>query len=210
MQCFRLNSIVVLLCLLLTSCRQPPYAALVKEQGVSSCLQQQKPVFTSVLYRAEVEILKNQLSGLLIIKRMPDSTIRTIFSNEMGLKFFDFEYSDTGFAVKSVLKQLDREVVINQLKADIGYVLMYRIKPDQPDEVWTTGRQKYYAFKNAELRTYYITDEHCSTLQRIEHAAPKKKLVSIDLQPYRKGLPDSVFIAHQTYHFTISLKQIDQ
>ena len=38
-------------------------------------------------------VVGNHLSGLLLIKKMPDSSTRMVFSNEMGLGFFDFEFA---------------------------------------------------------------------------------------------------------------------
>src|SRR3954470_17408758 len=61
-----------------------------------SILQKFKPNFTVALYNTKVDVVGNHLSGLLLIKKMPDSTTRMVFSNEMGYKFFDFEFDNAG------------------------------------------------------------------------------------------------------------------
>ena len=52
-------------------------------------LQKFKPEFKIALYKANVNVAGNYLSGLLLIKKMPDSSMRLVFSNEIGFKFFD-------------------------------------------------------------------------------------------------------------------------
>ncbi|MBK7307905.1 MAG: hypothetical protein IPI88_13305 [Chitinophagaceae bacterium] len=50
-------------------------------------LQKFKPAFTVALYNTTVDVMGNHFSGLLLIKKMPDSSTRMVFSNEMGLGF---------------------------------------------------------------------------------------------------------------------------
>ncbi len=59
------------------------------ETGDVNLIQKFKPAFTVALYKTEVNVTGKYLSGLLIIKSMPDSSLRMVFSNEMGFKFFD-------------------------------------------------------------------------------------------------------------------------
>src|SRR5436190_6110153 len=59
-------------------------------------LQKFKPTLGVALYNTTVDVAGNHLSGLLLIKKMPDSSTRMVFSNEMGLSFFDFEFAADG------------------------------------------------------------------------------------------------------------------
>ncbi len=63
------------------------YKGLQNASGDISCIQKFKPVFTSALYNTQVNVVGKHLSGLLLIKTMPDSSIRIVFSNELGFKF---------------------------------------------------------------------------------------------------------------------------
>ena len=72
-----------------------------------SVIQKFKPAFTVALYSTTVNVVGNHLSGLLLIKKMPDSSTRMVFSNEMGLTFFDFEFTPEGnFKVYSIIKKM--------------------------------------------------------------------------------------------------------
>src|ERR1700722_9245864 len=95
------------------------YKNLQKTTGGTDCLQKFRPVFTSALYSAEVDITGKHLSGLLLLKKMPDSSTRIVFSNEMGFTFFDFEFSAGGdFKVYTIIKQMNKKPVIKTLRKD--------------------------------------------------------------------------------------------
>ena len=93
--------------------------------GDAAVLQKFKPAFSVALYKTNADVVGNHLSGLLLIKKMPDSSIRMVFSNEMGFKFFDFEFStDGGFKVFSIIHQMDKKAVIKTLRKDFELVMM--------------------------------------------------------------------------------------
>ncbi len=118
---------ISVLCVLI-GCSQNPYQNLQSASANSSCLNNLRPEFTSVLYNAHINVVGKHLSGLLIFKTMPDNSTRVVFSNEMGVTFFDFQFSDSGgFKVFHCIKQLNRKAVINQLKKDIGMILMHNV-----------------------------------------------------------------------------------
>ena len=59
-------------------------------------IQKFKPVFTVALYKANVDVVGNHLSGLLLFKKMHDSSTKVVFSNEMTLSFFDLNFAAVG------------------------------------------------------------------------------------------------------------------
>src|SRR5258706_1999072 len=77
------------LCLL--SCASS-YHDLQPVQGNASCLKKFRPVFHADWYNASVDVIGKHLSGLLLFKMMPDSSTRVVFTNEVGVTFFDFEF----------------------------------------------------------------------------------------------------------------------
>ena len=72
------------------------YKNLQHTTGDPGNVQRFKPVITTALYKIDVNVVGKYLSGLLLLKTMPDSSIRMVFSNEMGFKFFDFEFASGG------------------------------------------------------------------------------------------------------------------
>ena len=75
---------------LIISCNT--YRHLQKIQSGENCVQQFKPVFKQVMYETSADANDIHISGLLMIKNMPDSSTRIVFTNEMGFPYFDFGF----------------------------------------------------------------------------------------------------------------------
>ena len=56
-----------------------------------------QPKFSTTLYRTQIDVVGKHLSGLLFFKKLPDESFRVVFTNEMGLNFFDFHFADHQF-----------------------------------------------------------------------------------------------------------------
>ncbi len=173
-------------------------------------LQKFKPVFNVALYNTHVDVMGNHLSGLLLIKKMPDSTVRMVFSNEIGFKFFDFEFSSNGaFKVYSVIKQMNKKSVLKTLRKDFELILMDRLDSSEVS-VHTNNGLIYYVFPQSKGYYYYITNSTGDKLVRMERASKKKTVVEAIMENYIKGIPDTIGISHKTFNFTIGLKRIER
>ena len=169
-----------------------------------------KPAFNVALYKTEVDVVGNHLSGLLLIKKMQDSCIRMVFSNEMGFKFFDFEFTpDRNFKVYSIIKQMNKKAVIKTLRKDFELILMEGLD-SAAVSVRTNNGLKYYVFPQTTGYNYYITDSTGDKLVRMERASKRKTVVQAIMKDYINGIPDTIGISHKTFNFTIGLKQIER
>jgi hypothetical protein len=195
--------------ILLAACGPSPYKDLASVPGNATALQGLKPEFATVLYRTQIDVVGKHLSGLLFFKTLPDGSIRSVFANEMGLNFFDFEFRENGFRVVHVLDQLDKKPVIRQLRKDLGYLIMYQVDFEHGRHLQGHGEQ-YFAIPAGKETMYYVTDSASTHLNRIEAASKHKKKVIETLTGQKHGMPDSVFIDHKLFAFTISLKQIEK
>ena len=184
------------------------YKSLSTSTGDVSCIQKFKPRFNSTLYNTQVNVVGKHLSGLLLFKSMPDSSLRIVFSSEMGVKFFDFEFGPGGlFKVHHVMKQLDKKSVINMLKSDFELIL---IRNKTPENVLIKKDSSYtwYGFPVNKETHYYITNQACDSLVRIENAMKRKPKVQIVMLDYNNGIPDSIGITHRNFNMDIGLKYI--
>jgi hypothetical protein len=173
-----------------------------------SALQKFKPLLGTALYSTKVDVVGNHLSGLLLIKKMPDSSIRMVFSNEMGFKFFDFEFKPNGeFKVYSVIKQMNKKAVLKTLRKDFELVLMNRMDTNTASTYMDKGLL-YFVFPQTKGYNYYITDSSATTLIGMQRASKRKVVVDAIMQDYIGGIPDTVGITHKTFSFTIGLKSI--
>ena len=175
-----------------------------------SSIQKFKPAFSVALYNTTVDVVGNHLSGLLLIKKMPDSSTRMVFSSEMGLTFFDFEFSANGdFKVHSIIKKMNKRSVLKTLRHDFELILMNGLDSSQAS-IRNEGDLICFAFPQSKGFNYYFTDATRSVLVRIERASKKKTVVEAIMQNYINGIPDTIGISHKTFNFTIGLKRIER
>lgn len=194
-----------------SSCAPKAYKNLQQTDGSAECLQKFQPKFERVLYRTSVDVVGNHLSGILLIKQMPDSTTRLLFTNEAGFKFFDFEFSKSGdFKVYSIIDKMNKESVKKTLQKDFQLILFnqplinlksYQFKQQKNNE-------NYFAYNEGEDFYYYITNPDCSQLLRMERGSSTKKVLEAFAKDLKDGVPDSINIHHVNFNFEINLKRI--
>ncbi|MES1219248.1 MAG: hypothetical protein ABUT20_27325 [Bacteroidota bacterium] len=182
-----------------------------KKEADLNCVQSFKPVFTTALYNTKVNVVGKHLSGLLIIKTMPDSSIRIVFSNEAGFKFFDFGFLGNDFKVYYIYKEMDKKAVIKTLRKDFQLVLMnnldfkkgYLLKNNN-----NSNNYNFYTFPDGKDHYYYITDSLCRQLIRMERGSSRKPVMTAIAENFNQGIPDTIGITHSNFNFDIGLKRI--
>jgi|SRR6186713_1029359 len=169
-----------------------------------------RPVITTALYKIEVNVIGKYLSGLLLLKKMPDSSVRMVFSNEMGFKFFDFEFAaDGAFKVNYIIPQMNKKPVITTLRKDFELVLM-RSLDSATAYIRKDSQFLYYVFPQTKGFYYYITNPAGDQLVRMERASRRKPVVQVIMKNYSHGTPDTIGITHKNFNFTIGLKKIER
>ena len=187
-----------------------PYRTLRPFTGNPACLRAFQPDYNGVVYRTEVDVVGKHLGGLLILKTMPDSSTRIVFTSEMGLTFFDFAFSKDGaFKVYHIIKQMDKKPVIKTLRKDFELILWEHTDPVHL-RMLTNGKEFYYGFPQEKGINYYITDSACTRLVRAEKSSSRKPFVTAEWPGFAGGTPDSVLIRHTQFSFTIALKRLAQ
>jgi hypothetical protein len=186
------------------------YKNLQKTAGDAACVLQFRPQFSKALYNTQVDIVGKHLSGILLIKKMPDSSMRMLFSNELGFKFFDFEFSAAGnFKVYYIIKQMEKKAVLKTLRKDFELILMQHLDFSTA-HVLKDAQYLYYTFPQEKGSYYYITDSSCQALVRIEKSSKRKPVVKAIMLNYYEGIPDTIGITHTKFNFTIGLKRLQQ
>ena len=195
------------LAILLTGCKNY-YKGLKLGTGDVKCIEKFAPQFTKVMYSAYVDVTKHHFSGILLMRLMPDGGTRIVFTNEVGVKFFDLGFAGDGAFTKFyVLPKLDKKAVVIALKNDLALILLH---PDLAKaKVQTNGTSKYITVPNKKGNHHYITDVDCTKLVRIEKASKRKPVVIAELMDYKNGVPDSIHISHKNFNFNIALKHIE-
>lgn len=208
--CLKLSSLSLLLLVLLVACGNP-YKKLAQQPTSASAMRFQ-PEFDKVLYRGLVDgkmLWKRfHLSGIVMFKKMEDSSIRVVFQNEMGVSFFDFEWDkQQRFTVKQIIPQLDKKAVVALLQKDLQLLLMLGLQP-QSETTFRKDEETYQRFTLDKGYVYYISSNN--QLTRIENSG-KQKVTTISLRGTRalNELPEQAVFKHHKANFTIQLKRID-
>ncbi|HEY9197501.1 MAG TPA: hypothetical protein VIM77_14595 [Mucilaginibacter sp.] len=169
-----------------------------------------RPKFSVVLYKAEIDVTTHHLSGLLLMKVMPDSSTRIVFSNEMGVKFFDFAFLKNGeFKVYSIIRQMDKGPVKKTLMKDFDLVLM-RQRGSHEHYLLKDSTHFYYMLPQEKGANYYITNLKGDSLIRMEKSSKRKRVAVATMTDYKNGTPDSIGIDHKNFKFTIGLKKTER
>ena len=174
----------------------------------AGCISSFKPVFTTALYNTQVNVTGKHLSGILIIKTMPDSSTRMVFSNEAGFKFFDFGFDKDDFKVHYIVSQMDKKPVIKTLRKDFELVLMKHVNTASYYTI-QDGGEYYYVFPDGKDHYYYVTDSACSRLIRMERGSKKKKVMEAVMERGKDGMADTIGIRHNNFSFDIGLKRLE-
>ena len=210
MLAYRMRYLLLSSILIMATACSSVYRGMQKTTGTIACPQSFAPVFTKAIYKTTVDVVGKHLSGVLLIKAMPDSSTRLVFSNEMGFKYFDLSFSASGeFKVYYILPQMNKKAVLTTLRKDFELVLMQQLQEKKLFVLQQDGLI-YYGFPQEKGNNYYITDSSCQHLVRMERASRRKPVVAAVMQHYTNGMPDTIGIRHLTFEFTIGLKKLKQ
>jgi hypothetical protein len=161
-------------------------------------------------YTAHVDVYTRHLSGLLLVKQMPDSSSRVVFTNEAGVTFFDFEFDSAGhFTLKQSIEQLNRKAVITSLQKNFALALGIPFKHREL-KTWSAPGARYMGVEQKKETAYFITDADCASLQRLELGSKRKQKVTVARWGRDDKAPDSLKIQYHTFNMVILLKKLER
>ena len=149
------------------------------------------------------------LSGLVLFKTMPDSSLRIVFTNEAGVKFFDFGFlPDGSFKAYSVIKQLNKKPVVKTLQQDFELILMRKVGRETPS-IYHDGNHLKFGFEGKKNTDYVVTDMDCGRLIQLEKANGNDSKTKATLFG-QTSTPDSILVKHLTFNMEIKLKKLNR
>lgn len=159
------------------------------------------------VYKCQMDIYKNHISGILIIKKISETTHRVVMTSDFGNKMIDFEISENDFKLNYVLADLDKKMVINFLKNDFQELL----------------RQKYpvaESFENENLKifrseldkkNYYLSfNKENSLLTKIVYTKNNKEKINFSFEAKKPTFAEIINLEHKDFKINIKLFQITE
>ncbi|MBL0049618.1 MAG: hypothetical protein IPP32_16150 [Bacteroidetes bacterium] len=163
------------------------------------------------LYKANVNLYGKKFGGLLLIKNMPDSSYRFVFTTETGIKLFDFELKNDSFKVHFCIEKFNKAGVLQTLASDLKLVLTEnRIGQNAQILSATDNKWTIYKFSSGQVQEYYYKDISSGRISKIEQSSGKKKKVVIALSNYKTRIPAQVNIDHKNIRLKIDLTLMDR
>jgi hypothetical protein len=191
--------------LLLSACHPGGYSKLSKN---SSTGPTPKPLFgenfNSFLFKANISVYGKELSGLLVTKQLAPGDFRVIFTTEMGIKLFDFQFKDTSFTLHYCIPQFNRPKLLKVIRQDIETLLMNDKDPVYEQLSDPATNTTVFRKKDKEHYLYYFQDKN-GQLQRIERGSKRSQKVIYHLREYKENFPSSIFIDHKDTRLKMEL-----
>jgi hypothetical protein len=157
------------------------------------------------VYKANITIYGNELSGIFIAKKINDTTHRIVFTTEFGTKLLDFEISETDFKVNSIVEELNRKIVVNTLKTDFRLLLRrnYRIT-----QQYDNPESKVFLAKDTKTNNYLFISKVDNKLNKIVNASKRKERINFFFTSENNIFATKVVIQHHDIKLRIELNYL--
>ena len=111
---------------------------------------------TATKFKASIDVLKNHLTGIIIVKQTDSASTHIIFVTEIGMKMFDFEWKDGIMKAAYVFEPLNKPTLINVLLNNFKSMLLLDVYTHAG---WCTNKhfKSYYDLEGYKYR-YVVAD----------------------------------------------------
>jgi len=202
------NSVYSLIFLLFVSCKT---YKLTDAKSISNSEKTIENLYFSstedYVYKCQMDIYKNHISGILIIKKINETTHRVAMTSDFGNKLIDFEISENDFKLNYVLPDLDKKIVITFLKNDFQQLLKQKYPVTESFE---NENSKIY-FSKIDKKGYYLFfSKENNLLKQIIYTKNNKEKIDFTFDAKKHIFADSLNLQHKDFKINIKLFQITE
>lgn len=171
----------------------------------------QSPYFsdskTDYVYKTNITVYGNELSGIFIAKKINDTIHRVVFTTEFGNKLLDFEISKKSFKVNSIVSELDRKILINTLKEDFRLLLK---KEYLIQEQFENESDNIYKSADGKRDNYLFLSKKDQKFEKLIHASATKEKITLTFSSENNIFAERIQIVHQNIKLKIELNYFKQ
>jgi hypothetical protein len=163
------------------------------------------------LFRAHVDIYRNHLGGLMLIKPVNGEGYRVLFMTEIGIKIFDMEFFRNGdFKLHYWLDAMKRKSLLETFKSDIGLIL-YPVPGDVQIEMRKNRQTGNVVIKSKDKNgvKYFFVEEQ-NRVDKIKQRDGCLKKTSMTLYSADSKEIDSIRICHSPVKMNIFLSKLNE
>lgn len=168
-----------------------------------------------LLYKANLRVMGNELTGVCLIKKINNTEFRLVFMSEIGMKYFDiginYQNEKPVFTVYYFVSVLDRGEVKQILMNDFA-ALLNEYGSKRKTQVFKQSNSGDVALQNSYDSYNYYSFRYSgeNKIQTVKwYAKPEGKSV-INFPEYKDNLPSDILIKNSKYSIILSLKLIDK
>jgi hypothetical protein len=206
-----LNSIFFSVLLVLSSCSNP-YKNLSKQEyspieikNIPYALPYSEKV---VIYKTDIRFYKNDISGLLIIKKTEKNIYRIALTTQFGLKIFDFELNQGNLTVKYCVEYLNKKIILNTFETDFNLLLMQMSYENITSYENQLESQRIWQLKSGKLNYNYIQNTNSNKIENIRFKKRNSEKISVGLHSYKGDIPENISLQHHNIKLIMNLKLI--
>ncbi len=159
------------------------------------------------VYKCQMEVYGNDISGILIVKKISETSHRVVMTSDFGNKMIDFEISEDDFKLNYVLADLDKKMVINFLKNDFRELLRrkYPVAESFENEKSNIVRSEW------GKKNYYLSfNKENSLLTNIVYTQNKKEKINFTFEAKKPTFAETIHLEHEDFKIDIKLFQITE
>lgn len=161
---------------------------------------------TDYVYKSQIEVYGNLLSGILILKKINNSTHRIALTSDFGNKMMDFEITDNSFKINYIISDLDKKMVINLLEKDFRLLL----KKQYPiTESFQNSASEIYQSVQGKKNYYLFFNKQNNLLSQIIFTEGQKAKINFNYVAKTPILADEIELIHHDIKLKIKLLRIN-
>lgn len=160
---------------------------------------------TDYVYKAHIEVYGNDLSGVFVVKKINDSTHRVVLTTDFGNKLLDFELSENDFKVNYIVDNLNKKIVINTLRNDLGLLLKSNF---HVDEVFENEESIVYLSRNGKIDDYLFHNKSKKCFYKLINTKNSKIKVQFSFILKNTTFAEYILLQHFDMKLKIELFQI--
>lgn len=159
------------------------------------------------VYKANIFVYGNELSGIFIAKKINDDIHRVVFTTEFGNKLLDFEIGEEEFKVNFIVSELDKKILVNTLKKDFRLLLKKEFKIS---ESYTDETTLILKALNKNKYDFVVLSKIDNKLTNIIHASKRKQKINISFNAKNNTFAENIVIQHYNIDLKIVLNYFKQ
>jgi len=160
------------------------------------------------IYKTDMTFYKNEISGLLIIKKTDENIYRIALTTQFGLKIFDFELNNGKLKVEYCVEYLNKSLILKTFESDFNLLLLQNrfdklLVIENPET-----KQKIWQFIDGKYNYNYIENVNSASIENIYLKKRNSEKIRVGLDNHKNDIPGNILLEHQNIKLKMNLKRI--